>query len=126
MPAPTQTGAGGAIVDANRDSEGGVLSDGTGPCMGLCAPAVVYSQPPNFGSPQFLASQSACYETLSAVHGGGCSNCGGRINSINGVPVPVTGWPATLPAAVRGGYCIQISVGQPGGGAVDYASFYTF
>ena len=30
------------VVDANRDSEGGIVSNGMGPCMGLCAPAIEF------------------------------------------------------------------------------------
>jgi hypothetical protein len=119
------TGAGGAIVDANRDSEGGIVSDGMGPCMGICAPATEFVSAPNYNSPNFPVSFAACYETTSNLQGGGCSNCQGRTVSVNGSP-PASSWPSTLPAAVRGGYCIQVSAQGPDGGAVDFASFYTF
>jgi hypothetical protein len=114
-------GTGGMmVVDANTDVEGG----GTGPCAGICAPAVSFVDPPNYNSPAFMFGMSACYETVSAIRGGGCSNCAGRTNSINGTVV--NGWPNPLPAPVRGGYCIQISTGTADGGAFDFASFYTY
>jgi hypothetical protein len=92
--------------------------------MGICAPAIEFASAPNFNSPTFVASVGVCYETTSRLQGGGCSNCGGRTVSVNGATA--SAWPNPLPAAVRGGYCIQVSAGLPDGGAVDYASFYTF
>lgn len=114
------TGAGGAVVDASTD----LTSNGTGPCMGICAPATEFVSAPNYNSPAFLQSVAACYETTSRLQGGGCSNCGGRAVFVNGTPGG-TNFPSPMPAAVRGGFCIQVSAGTDGG-AVDYASFYTF
>ncbi len=115
------TGTGGAMVDANPD----LVSNGMGPCMGICSPATEFASAPNYNSPNFLATVGICYETTSSIQGGGCSNCGGRTISING-STPTGTWPSPLPAPVRGGYCVQVSAGLPDGGAVDYASFYTF
>ena len=112
-----------AIVDAQGPD---LTSTGTGPCMGICAPATEFLSAPNYNSPNFGATVAICYETTSHLQGGGCSNCGGRTISING-GTAATSWPNPLPAAVRGGYCIQVSAGLlPDSGAVDYASFYTF
>ena len=120
-------GTGGApAMDAGNDADGAVIG-GTGPCAGLCAPAVSFVSNPNYNSPNFMLGAAACYETTSPIRGGGCSNCGGRSHAINGMPVSVTGWPSQLPAPVRGGFCIQIGIAGTGdGGALDYASFYTF
>ena len=119
------TGAGGGVVDANPDSEGGPVSNGMGPCMGICAPATEFVSNKNFMSPTFLTTVAICYETTSPLQGGGCSNCDDRTISING-STPNGVWPASLPAAVRGGFCIQVSAALPDGGAHDYADFYTF
>ena len=130
--APDLAGSGGRVgtggapgMDAGGDVEGGVVG-GTGPCAGLCSPAISFVSDPNFNSPNLTFGMAACYETTSPIRGGGCSNCAGRTHSINGTPVSVTGWPTQLPAPVRGGYCIQIGTGTADGGAFDYASFYTF
>jgi len=115
-------GAGGAAgMDAGTDADSGMVG-GTGPCAGICSPAVSFSQPPNYGSPQ-LGLGAACFETLSTVNGGGCSNCSGRTMTLNGTPEPTTGgnWPGPIPPRVNGGYCVQISAGD-----VAFATFYTF
>ena len=77
-----------------------------------------------------MGTGAICYEiaTTLAIAGGGCSNCvvsgvtPTRTMKINGTTVANTNqWATPLPAKVNGGYCFQITAGNP-----NYTAFYTF
>jgi len=103
------------------------------PCTGKCSSPVNFTidgdRKCTFGSnaqsdctSPALGAGAVCYQTTSALTGGGCYNfTGGRTFTINGVAQTCTistAWPTPLPASVNGGYCITI-----GAGAFAYASF---
>jgi len=103
-------------------------SVGTGPCGGLCSPATdfKFTSGTTYQSGN-LGTTAACYEvaTTLTIQGGGCSNCTvsspARTVKINGATASNSGSWTGIPAKVNGGYCIQITAGNP-----DYTQFYTF
>ncbi|HEX3761075.1 MAG TPA: carbohydrate-binding protein, partial [Kofleriaceae bacterium] len=84
------------------------------PCSGLCANPIAFSVPDGttFSSGR-LGNGAACYETLSQIETGTCSNPDHRALTVNGVAEQCNGhgWPAPLPAQRNEGYCIQVSAG---------------
>ena len=118
-------GAAGGSMGMGGSAGGAV---GTGPCAGLCTPATdfKFTSGTTYQSPN-LGTTAACYEvaTTLTIQGGGCSNCAvstpARTVKINGTTAANNGSWSGLPAKINGGYCIQISAGNP-----DYTQFYTF
>lgn len=94
-----------------------VGSTGTNPCAGLCTSPLVFAGP-SYQSGN-LGTGAVCRETTSVLHGGNCSNLSARTLKVNGVTMSCSSF--ALPAAVRGGYCVQVTAGTP-----DYASFATW
>ena len=105
------------------------------PCTGICSNPVVFtvSGSPatctfngvNTGSCNSGAlgtTNAVCYETLSTLNGGGCSNLDGRTLYVNGTAEPANGnWTTPLPAKRYGGYCVSAAAG-----GVSYAAFYVW
>jgi hypothetical protein len=60
-----------------------------------------------------LGAGAGCFETLSQLDSGTCTNFGGRRLTVNGVPEVCNGqgWPAPLPPQRNEGYCIQTTAG---------------
>jgi FtsP/CotA-like multicopper oxidase with cupredoxin domain len=86
------------------------------PCSGLCANPTVITVPDGttFRSGN-LGTGAGCFETLSQLDSGTCTNfTGGRRLTVNGVPEVCNGqgWPAPLPVQRNEGYCIQTTAGN--------------
>jgi hypothetical protein len=118
-------GAAGGSVGGGGSAGGAV---GTGPCAGLCTPATQFkfTSGTTYQSGD-LGTTAACYETTTTltIQGGGCSNCTvsspARTVKINGATAANNGSWTSIPAKINGGYCIQITAGNPA-----YTQFYTF
>ena len=87
------------------------------PCGGLCSSPVVFAGP-NYQSGN-LGTGATCHQTTASLNGGNCSNISGRSLKVNGTTMNCNGW--TLPAKRNGGYCIQVTAGDPA-----WASFATW
>jgi hypothetical protein len=85
------------------------------PCEGVCD-ATPFDAP--YTSPK-LGTGASCFETKTALAGGICNNFidPARTLQVNGVgECDLATW--SIPAPIRGGYCLQVSAGEP-----DYADF---
>jgi hypothetical protein len=98
----------------------GTSGGGTGPCAGLCSNPV--STPPKINSGD-LGTGATCNEVVGTVTGLVCGNfVAPRTFSVNGTSYDcVNGAGGTLPAPVKGGFCMQASAGT-----FSYAYFTTF
>lgn len=90
------------------------------PCSAFCSNPIV------FGGTHYqsgnLGTQAACHETTAPLASGVCGNlAGGRLLSVNGVPMNCNWNLWTLPPAVNGGYCIHTTAGD-----YPWASFSTW
>lgn len=66
-----------------------------------------------------IGTLEVCYETTSALNGGGCTNfVTGRTLKVNGVTMNCGNWDMTTTTRTNGGYCIQASAGDYNYGAV--------
>jgi hypothetical protein len=103
-------GRGGTTGAAGR---GGTTGGGTGPCAGLCSPAMPVAKGMNSGD---LGTAATCHELTGATMG--TLNCGNfvapRTFSINGMDVSCVGngGTYTLPAPRNGGWCLEASAGD--------------
>jgi hypothetical protein len=82
-----------------------------GPCDGVC------SNPQHFSSLGFqagnLGSAASCYETRTTPSAGACGGfAGGRTLTVNDTTVPCDAGNFSMPPAVRGGYCFNVSAGD--------------
>jgi hypothetical protein len=83
------------------------------PCTSVCPNPVNFTINASYQSGN-LGLSALCYQTTSPIHGGNCGNfVSPRTLKINGVTKSCTGgnW-GSVPAAVNGGYCIQITAGN--------------
>jgi hypothetical protein len=116
------TGVGGSVADANPDSEGGIVSNGTGPCMGLCAPATVLTGTgPGANN---LGTAPTCHETTSDINFVVCGNYTTKVLTVNGTALScvTASMTISLPTTkLNGGYCFQTSQGD-----FSYAYFSTY
>lgn len=96
------------ITDANCPPPGP-----TTPCGSVCSPATVFNWGGSYWSGE-LGTGAVCRETTHTISGGNCGNLtGGRTLYVNGVPMACNNqnW-ASIPAKVRGGYCITTTPGD--------------
>jgi hypothetical protein len=94
----------------------------SGPCDGICNTATSFTIPWS-GSGNFNTTSALCYQTISNIQDGNCSNfTSPKTLSLNNVVMGCSGWKASnggvLPPKKGGGYCISISAGPE-----TYASF---
>jgi hypothetical protein len=92
------------------------------PCTNICSNPINFTINGTYQSGS-LGLGSGCYQTASVVHGGTCANfILGRTLKVNNTSEPCNNasWPS-VPAAVNGGYCFQVSLGS-----LSSASFTAF
>lgn len=102
------SGIGGVnLTESSPATPGG----GGGPCEGVC------TAPQRFSSLGFqagnLGAAAACYETRTTPIAGACGGfAGGRTLTINGTTVLCDSGNFSMPPAVNGGYCFNVSAGD--------------
>jgi subtilisin family serine protease len=89
------------------------VEPGSNPCASQCEnpTAITWSGSYQSGA---LGTGERCFETTQPIAGGNCGHfIGGRQLTVNGTTLPCTGqnW-ASIPAAVNGGYCIEVTPGN--------------
>jgi hypothetical protein len=97
------------------------MSSGTGPCADLCDNPVAMTAP-NYSSGN-LTSGERCFESTGSHQGYVCGNMMSRTLTINDATEAVCNGSGqnNLGAKRNGGYCFQITAGEP-----PYAYFGTF
>ena len=94
-----------------------VTGGGSTPCAGLCTSPVVFTTQ-NYQSGN-IGTGATCHETTANLIGGNCSNISSRTLKVNNTTMSCNGW--ALPAKRNGGYCIQVTAGEP-----SWTSFATW
>jgi hypothetical protein len=94
-----------------------VTGGGSTPCAGLCTNPVVFTT--QYYQSGNLGTGATCHETTANLSSGNCSNISTRTLTVNGATMSCNGW--SLPAKRNGGYCVQVTAGQP-----SYTSFATW
>jgi len=115
------SGAGGSAGKGGTSGAGGAAGgsggtgSGTGPCGSLCSDPITFTGAPYMSGA--LGTGATCHETTGTISGFNCSNMTAnamtRIMSVNGMDYPNCGMNQTPPAKVAGGYCIQVTAGNP-------------